>query len=126
MKIPTVGKSDLKVGVTVRMGGNGGAGGEGSWVRVTNSQIGKITTTDTGSVGILAQSIGGGGGSGGNIQQHDANSFNDIVGSPTSFASAAAKVASWIATAPQKYRTSRHGTRSSTRRWQSLTVAMAA
>lgn len=102
MKIPTVGKSDLKVGVTVRMGGNGGAGGEGSWVRVTNSQIGKITTTDTGSVGILAQSIGGGGGSGGNIQQHDANSFNDIVGSPTSFASAAAKVASWIATAPSE------------------------
>lgn len=94
MKIPTIGPSNINIGVTVSHGGNGGGGGNGNWVRVTNT--GAITTTDAGSVGILAQSIGGGGGNGGTVQQHDANSFNSIVGSPTAFLGSAKTVAAWI------------------------------
>lgn len=100
MKIPTVGPSNLNIGVTVRTGGSGGAGGEGSWVRVTNNASATITTKDAGSIGILAQSIGGGGGNGGNVQQHDANSFNNIVGSPTAFLGAAKTVAQYLEKVP--------------------------
>jgi len=94
MKIPTVGPSNINIGVTVSHGGNGGGGGNGNWVRVANT--GTIMTGDTSSVGILAQSIGGGGGNGGTVQQHDTSSFNSIVGSPITFLSSAKTVAAWI------------------------------
>lgn len=45
------------------IGGNGGSFADGSDVTVTNSGI--ITTSGTGSLGLLAQSVGGGGGDGG-------------------------------------------------------------
>ncbi|CAN7249278.1 autotransporter outer membrane beta-barrel domain-containing protein [Devosia sp. LjRoot16] len=46
------------------IGGSGAAGGEGKFVGVTNS--GNITTSGPDSAGIFAQSVGGGGGNGGN------------------------------------------------------------
>ena len=49
----------------VGIGGMGGASGKGGNVTVTNS--GSITTTGTGSYGIFAQSVGGGGGVAGDI-----------------------------------------------------------
>ncbi|WP_160736742.1 autotransporter outer membrane beta-barrel domain-containing protein [Altericroceibacterium endophyticum] len=48
---------------STQVGGAGGAGGDGSTVKVTNT--GKIATAGDVSNGILAQSIGGGGGNGG-------------------------------------------------------------
>ncbi|MBJ3775607.1 autotransporter outer membrane beta-barrel domain-containing protein [Acuticoccus mangrovi] len=50
----------LPVGVAVNIGGTGGTGGDGAAVEVDNS--GAIDTSGTLSIGILAQSIGGGGG----------------------------------------------------------------
>ena len=75
-------------------------GGAGDWVRVQNLGGGGIATAGSGSVGILAQSIGGGGGNGGVVQQHDAGSFNAIVGSPTAFLGAAKSVAQYLAATP--------------------------
>ena len=49
--------------LTLNMGGDGGSGGTGGLVTVT--QQGSITTSGDHSPGILAQSIGGGGGKGG-------------------------------------------------------------
>ena len=100
MQTPTVGPSNLNVNVSIRHGGNGGSGGNGDWVRVQNLSGGNITTGGSGSVGILAQSIGGGGGNGGVVQQHDANSFNAIVGSPTAFLGAAKSVAQYLEKTP--------------------------
>jgi len=51
------------VNVNVALGGNGGNGGEAKTATVNNS--GNISTKGIASTGILAQSIGGGGGSGG-------------------------------------------------------------
>ncbi len=45
------------------MGGSGASGGNGDWVTVNNS--GNLTTSGLDSSGILAQSVGGGGGAGG-------------------------------------------------------------
>ncbi len=61
------------VGLAYSMGGNGGGGGNGGTVLVSNlafqaqnaNGTAAISTTGSGSSGILAQSIGGGGGSGG-------------------------------------------------------------
>ena len=57
---------------SVGLGGSGGAAGNGSWVDVTNtgvlqtsSQANALADSSAGGQGILAQSIGGGGGSGG-------------------------------------------------------------
>ncbi len=49
--------------VTVSLGGAGGAGGASEGVTITN--YGELNTTGSGSQGILAQSIGGGGGNAG-------------------------------------------------------------
>jgi hypothetical protein len=46
------------------IGDSGGGGGNGNTVGVTSS--GNVTTSDDGAIGILAQSIGGGGGTGAN------------------------------------------------------------
>ncbi len=51
------------VGIAATFGGLGGAGGNGSTVVLDNS--GLVTTAGDGSTGILAQSVGGGGGNGG-------------------------------------------------------------
>jgi len=51
------------VGVNVSLGGSGGVGGSGGTVTVTQS--GYISTLDHFGSGILAQSVGGGGGRGG-------------------------------------------------------------
>lgn len=50
------------------LGGQGGAGGDGSAVDISGTS-GTITTTGTNSYGILAQSIGGGGGAGGQASE---------------------------------------------------------
>ena len=53
------------VDVTLGLGGKGGIGGGGGAVTVTNALGGQILTTGSGAQGILAQSIGGGGGTAG-------------------------------------------------------------
>jgi uncharacterized protein with beta-barrel porin domain len=59
--------SDLfyEINYTFKLGGNGGHGGSGGSVTVQNS--GDIITTGASSTGIIAQSIGGGGGTGGDV-----------------------------------------------------------
>ena len=64
---------EINLGAVV-VGGNGGAGGNGGTVQVTDT--GGITTYGNGADGILAQSIGGGGGIGG-----DAAGSNPHLGS---------------------------------------------
>ncbi|MBP0495763.1 autotransporter outer membrane beta-barrel domain-containing protein [Roseomonas indoligenes] len=56
-------------------GGNGGTGGNGGSVGFVGAAVSSITTTGTNSPGILAQSIGGGGGNGG-----DANGWQAVGG----------------------------------------------
>jgi autotransporter-associated beta strand protein len=55
------GKEAKSIGVSV--GGRGGAGGDANNVKVTNSA--SVITTGNDSIGIQAQSLGGGGGNGG-------------------------------------------------------------
>ncbi|MEJ8857572.1 hypothetical protein WKW79_23575 [Variovorax robiniae] len=57
------------------VGGEGGTGGSGMQVIVTNQAAGQITTATKDSAGVLAQSIGGGGGNGG-----DSNGWLSIGG----------------------------------------------
>jgi len=57
--VPAETDSDLQIVV----GGQGGSSGNGDSINVTN--VGSITTLGNGSFGVLAQSIGGGGGTGG-------------------------------------------------------------
>ncbi|MCJ2123193.1 autotransporter outer membrane beta-barrel domain-containing protein [Methylobacterium sp. J-077] len=68
-----------KLAVSLKLGGKGGIGGGGGDVAVTNTAAGVITTWGDGSHGILAQSIGGGGGTGGSIAAR-ADSDPDAVG----------------------------------------------
>jgi hypothetical protein len=51
------------VGLSVSLGGDGGGGGKAEAVTVNNDAT--ITTHSDGAIGILAQSLGGGGGNGG-------------------------------------------------------------
>jgi uncharacterized protein YhjY with autotransporter beta-barrel domain len=62
----------------VNVGGKGGSGNIGGAVTVTNS--GAITTGGVDATGIFAQSIGGGGGSGGNAERLTGDTFNSLVG----------------------------------------------
>lgn len=101
VKTPTIGNSLIDLQVSVRHGAQGGSGGNGGRVQAGNSSTGRIVTLDTGSAGIVVQSIGGGGGNGGVVQAHDANSFNDILGSPTNLAGLLQKAASWLENGPQ-------------------------
>lgn len=57
--------SQLAGSINVGIGGSGASGGNGSWVNVVYS--GAINTYSSKSNGILAQSIGGGGGTGGSV-----------------------------------------------------------
>ncbi|WP_331326961.1 autotransporter outer membrane beta-barrel domain-containing protein [Methylobacterium fujisawaense] len=67
----------LTVGLT--LGGQGGSGGSGGDVTVTNAAGGLIATSGDGSHGIVAQSVGGGGGMGGSVAARDV-SDPDTVG----------------------------------------------
>ncbi|WP_267356588.1 MULTISPECIES: autotransporter outer membrane beta-barrel domain-containing protein [unclassified Methylobacterium] len=53
--------------ITRKLGGTGGTGSTGGSVTVINDAAGTITTAGAGAHGILAQSIGGGGGTGGSL-----------------------------------------------------------
>ncbi|MCD0503153.1 autotransporter outer membrane beta-barrel domain-containing protein [Bordetella petrii] len=101
LKAPTIGASMFDVQFTLRHGGQGGAGGAGGPVQVANSATGNIATQGTGAAGIVAQSLGGGGGNGGVVQTHDAGSFNDILGSPTSVSGLLAQAATWLESGPE-------------------------
>jgi PEP-CTERM motif len=61
--IPGVSAEGTRLAFSVNVGGEGGAGGVGKMVTVTNA--GTVVTNDTESYGIYAQSVGGGGGTGG-------------------------------------------------------------
>ncbi|GHB99567.1 PEP-CTERM sorting domain-containing protein [Cerasicoccus arenae] len=50
------------------IGGSGGSGGDGGEISITQNSGGTITTNDEKSIGILAHSIGGGGGNGTNAE----------------------------------------------------------
>lgn len=56
-----------KLALNRKIGGDGGNGSTGGPVTVTNAAAGTITTRGDGAHGILAQSIGGGGGTGGSL-----------------------------------------------------------
>ena len=58
---------DVTAQATVGIGGSGNSAGDGGQVYVTNDAV--IMTEGYGSEGILAQSIGGGGGTGGSVEQ---------------------------------------------------------
>ncbi|KUL93942.1 hypothetical protein DK26_19570 [Bosea sp. WAO] len=62
----------------VNVGGKGGSGNIGGAVSVTNS--GTVITGGADATAILAQSIGGGGGSGGNAERLTGDTFNSLVG----------------------------------------------
>ncbi|GAB5471149.1 MAG: hypothetical protein Kilf2KO_41790 [Rhodospirillales bacterium] len=51
--------------LTVGIGGSSDSGGDGGGIVVTNSATGTIAVSGSGSYGIFAQSLGGGGGTGG-------------------------------------------------------------
>lgn len=63
---------------SLSIGGNGSGGGDGGLVKVTNESGASITTQGAGALGILAQSIGGGGGDTGIKQSVVANPQLDI------------------------------------------------
>lgn len=53
------------ISFTFALGGTGGAGGDGGAVNVGNESTGRIAVSGSNSHGIMAQSVGGSGGSGG-------------------------------------------------------------
>ncbi|MFV5490681.1 ESPR-type extended signal peptide-containing protein [Acinetobacter sp. ASP199] len=63
----------------VSIGGNGSSGGDGDEVNVFNQSV--IETTGLASKGILAQSIGGGGGQGGSTAGYDTDEFREKIAS---------------------------------------------
>ena len=66
---------------SLSIGGNGSAAGDGGTASVTNDSGASITTSGSGSFGILAQSVGGGGGqSGSKTYVFDDTHVNYIVG----------------------------------------------
>ncbi|WP_447921684.1 autotransporter outer membrane beta-barrel domain-containing protein [Achromobacter aegrifaciens] len=101
LKSPVIGNSLIDLQLTVRHGGQGGQGGSGGRVQAGNDVTGIIATQGAGSAGIVAQSIGGGGGNGGIVQMHDAASFNDILGAPDKLAGLLEKAAGWLEKGPQ-------------------------
>jgi uncharacterized protein YhjY with autotransporter beta-barrel domain len=64
---------------SVSVGGSGGAGGKGDLVTVTDS--GSVTTMGNNAIGILAQSVGGGGGNGGHSLAADFSRTQSLKGS---------------------------------------------
>ena len=70
---------DLDIGLGLGIGGDGSNGGEGGEVSVANTS--DITTLGDGSIGIFAQSIGGGGGLGGGVGNFDQPILLSFAGS---------------------------------------------
>lgn len=60
----------------VTTGGSGSGGGDGGDATVTN--IGDLSTTGDGAMGIFAQSVGGGGGAAGDVELGFAFGFHDL------------------------------------------------
>ncbi|OQX66554.1 MAG: hypothetical protein B6A08_19895 [Sorangiineae bacterium NIC37A_2] len=77
LSIPTD-EVPLAIGVDFGLGGNGGDGGDGGSATVTNT--GTVMTGGDDSYGILAQSIGGGGGNAGDAT---ASAYSIALGFPT-------------------------------------------
>lgn len=101
VKTPVIGNTRIDLQLSVRHGGQGGQGGSGGRAQVGNAATGVIATAGAGAAGIVAQSIGGGGGNGGIVQMHDAASFNDILGAPGSLAGLLEKAADWLEKGPE-------------------------
>ncbi|MFA5487622.1 MAG: autotransporter outer membrane beta-barrel domain-containing protein [Candidimonas sp.] len=101
VKMPVVGNASINLQLSVRHGGQGGRGGNGGRVTVSNTGEGVISTSGTGSAGIVAQSVGAGGGNGGIVQQHDAGSFNDILGSPMQLPGLLDTAIGWLEKGPE-------------------------
>ncbi|CAN0313252.1 unnamed protein product, partial [Ectocarpus sp. 12 AP-2014] len=60
------------------IGGGAGATGDGGDVDVTLDATGGVTTTGNGSIGVFAQSVGGGGGAAGDVEKGIAYKFFDL------------------------------------------------
>ncbi|MBN1559474.1 hypothetical protein JW998_04445 [candidate division KSB1 bacterium] len=73
------GLGDLNVGLGGGLGGDGTNGGDGGDVTVSNAS--DITTLGKGSIGIFAQSVGGGGGIGGGAGNSNNAKFLSFAGS---------------------------------------------
>ncbi|MBX3695429.1 MAG: autotransporter outer membrane beta-barrel domain-containing protein [Steroidobacteraceae bacterium] len=67
LSISPIGASSPSNSLVVNVGGNGGTGGAGGDVAVTNAAGGDILTTGTAAHGVFAQSLGGGGGNGSSV-----------------------------------------------------------
>ncbi|VVE42529.1 outer membrane autotransporter barrel domain-containing protein 8 [Pandoraea horticolens] len=85
---------NISVGATI--GGAGGGGGDGATALVTNNIDGSVLTTGDHSSGIVAQSIGGGGGVGGMVQQETAKSFGATLGAPGSAQGLLQTMGNWL------------------------------
>ncbi len=87
--------TDINVGAGYSVGGNGGRGGDGSWVELklnggTNNVF--ASTSEKGGGGVLAQSIGGAGGAGGNASEKGFGIFTMVVGGDSGAGGAAGPV----------------------------------
>ena len=85
---------NISVGATI--GGAGGGGGDGAVALVTNDASGSVVTAGAHSSGIVAQSIGGGGGVGGMVQQETAQSFGATLGAPGSVQGLLQTIGNWL------------------------------
>ena len=65
-----------KVGISTRLGGSGGSGNAGG--SLTGGHTGAITTRGLGSMGIMAQSIGGGGGEARHLARGNADALGAV------------------------------------------------
>lgn len=76
------GGSSLNFGVTgsLGVGGAGDSGGDGGKINFSGTSPASITTSGENAHGILAQSIGGGGGAGGDIVHEGFDFFSLLVG----------------------------------------------
>jgi hypothetical protein len=72
--------NSIAIGFNVAIGGNGGLGGNGGNVRVNLAQGIFASTSRLGGSGILAQSIGGSGGSGGSANSVGSSIFAMTIG----------------------------------------------
>ncbi|WP_150608985.1 autotransporter outer membrane beta-barrel domain-containing protein [Pandoraea cepalis] len=87
---------NISVGATI--GGAGGSGGDGAVALVNNNVDGSVLTAGDHSYGIVAQSIGGGGGVGGMVQQETAKSFGATLGAPGSVQGLLQSIGNWLTT----------------------------
>ncbi|HEY9348719.1 MAG TPA: hypothetical protein VIQ53_25545, partial [Inquilinus sp.] len=73
--------------ISVVLGSQGGKGGTGGGVRLDQYAGNSVTTFGSGAVGLMAQSIGGGGGTsqGGSVNVGESFEVKDSTGQPTSY-----------------------------------------